>query len=135
MAMGMKPMVLLKIKGAEALPDAQGAFVEMETSEGPLELRCTYEDAARLIAALEAARAKIQDARVHLAKPPLPDDAKPVTRWETVVDPVNQDALIRAHFPDQPTQETRIPRSQVAALARALDEAAKRLAVSAEMRQ
>jgi hypothetical protein len=47
----MKPTVLLKILGAEALPDAEGAFIEMETSEGPLELRCTYEDAERLIAA------------------------------------------------------------------------------------
>jgi hypothetical protein len=106
----MKPTVLLKILGAEALPDAEGAFIEMETSEGPLELRCTYEDAERLIAALQAARAKVQD-------------------------PVNQDALIRAVYPDRTTRETRIPRSEVRSIARALEQVAQRFDVSAEMRQ
>jgi hypothetical protein len=133
--MGMKPTVLLKILGAEALPDAEGAFIEMETSEGPLELRCTYEDAERLIAALQAARAKVQDARVHAAKPPLPEPEKPADRWETAIDPVNQDALIRAVYPDRTTQETRIPRSEVRSIARALEQVAQRFDVSAEMRQ
>jgi hypothetical protein len=131
----MKPLVLLKINGAEALPEGQGAFVEMETSEGPLELRCTFEDAEKLLTALQSARAKVQDARVHAGRPPLPEVEKGPARWETAIDPINQDALIRAHYPDRPTQETRIPRNEVAAIARFLQYAATRFAVSAEMRQ
>jgi hypothetical protein len=131
----MKPVVLLKIKGVEALPDATGAFVDMETSEGPLELRCTYEDADRLAAAVQSARTKIQDARVHAAKPPLPEGEKAALGWETAIDPVNQDAVIRARYPDRTTQELRIPRSEVGAIARFLQDAAQRFKVSAEMRQ
>ena len=131
----MKPVVVVTIRGAEALPDGEGAFLDIETSQGPLELRCTYEDAERLIAALQSARAKIQDARVHAAKPPLAEDAKAATVWETAIDPVNQDALIRARYPDRTTQETRIPRNEVAAIARFLEQAARRFEVSAEMRQ
>jgi hypothetical protein len=131
----MKPVVLVRIKGAEALTDGQGAFVELETSEGPLELRCTYEDAERLIAALESARAKVQDARVHGAKPPLPEGENTALGWETEIDPVTQDALIRARYPDRTAQELRIPRSEVGPIARFLQDAARRFEVSAEMRQ
>src|SRR5687768_17372130 len=122
----MKPTVLLKVKGAEALPEGQGAFVEMETSEGPLELRCTFEDAEKLADALQSARAKIQDARVHAGRAPLPEAQKSPAKWETVIDPVNQDALIRAHYADRPTREIRIPRNEVAAIARFLEQAAQR---------
>jgi hypothetical protein len=131
----MKPVVVVTIKGAEALPGGEGAFIEVETSEGPLELRCTYEDAERLIAALQSVRVKIQDARVHAGRPPLPENAKAADVWETAIDPVNQDALIRARYPDGTTQETRIPRNEVAAIARFLEQAARRFEVSAEMRQ
>ena len=130
----MKPAALLKIMGTEALPDAKGAFIELETSEGPLELRFTYEDAERLAAALQSARAKIQDARVHAAKPPLPVPEQ-AARWEAAIDPVNQDALIRAHYPNHMTQETRIPRSEIAAIGRFLEQAARRFDSGSEMRQ
>jgi|SRR5687767_5261858 len=130
----MKPIVLLKIKGADALAEGQGALIEMETSEGPLELRCTFEDAEKLADALQSARAKIQDARVHAARPPLPE-GEATASWETAIDPVNQDALIRARYPGRPTQETRIPRNEVRAIARFLEQAAQRFDVSAEMRQ
>ena len=130
----MKPIVLLKIKGAQALPEGQGAFIEMQTSEGPLELRCTFEDAEKLADALRSARAKIQDARVHAGRPPLPE-GEGTPNWETAIDPVNQDALIRARYPGRPTQETRIPRNEVRAIARFLEQAAERFDVSAEMRQ
>jgi len=72
---------------------------------------------------------------VHGAKPPLADTQKPVAQWETVIDPVNQDAVIRARFADKTTQETRIPRNDVPALARFLAEAARRFELSGEMRQ
>lgn len=131
----MKTLVLLKIKGIEALPDGQGAFIEMETSDGPLELRCTFEDAEKLADALRSARAKIQDALVHAGRAPLPEAQKSPAKWETAIDPVNQDALIRAHYADRPAQETRIPRNEIAAIASFLQQAATRFEVSSEMRQ
>lgn len=72
---------------------------------------------------------------MHAAKPPLPAANKGAARWETHIDPVNQDALIRARYPDRTTEELRVPRSEVATIARFLHDAAQRFAVSAEMRQ
>jgi hypothetical protein len=120
---------------AGSLSDGEGAAIELETSEGPLEIRFTYEDAERLIAALQGARQKIQAERAHSAQPPLPEAAKPVARWETAIDPVNQDAVLRARYTDQTTQETRIPRSDVPVIARFLDQACRRFEGSADMRQ
>jgi hypothetical protein len=120
---------------AGSLSDGEGAAIELETSEGPLEIRFTYEDAERLIAALQAAQHKIQAQRAHSAKPPLAEAAKPVARWETGIDPVNQDAVIRAHYSDQTTQETRIARADLPAIARFLIQACKRFEGSADMRQ
>jgi hypothetical protein len=48
---------------------------------------------------------------------------------------VNQVAVIRAHFPDRTTQDTRIPRSEIGAIAAFLEQAAKRFEASADMRQ
>jgi hypothetical protein len=120
---------------AGSLPDGEGAAIELETSEGPLEIRFTYEDAERLIAALQSAQQKTQAKRARSAKPPLPESAKPVARWETAIDPVNQDAVIRARYSDQTTQETRIPRSDLPGIARFLDQACRRFEGSADMRQ
>jgi hypothetical protein len=120
---------------AEALSDGQGAFLEIATAEGPLELRFTYEDAGRLIAALELARERIQADRARSALPPLPDPPKAPVRWETALDPVNQDAVIRACYADRTSRETRIPRKDVGAIARFLEESDRRFEVSADMRQ
>jgi hypothetical protein len=104
--------------------DPEGALLQLETNEGPLELRCTYNEAQALLVGLQKA-----------AKPPFAHQAKPVARWETSIDPVNQDAVIRAHYPDDSAQETRIPRNEVAAIAQFLEQARRRFEGSAEMRQ
>jgi hypothetical protein len=41
----MKPIVILRTLRSGALPDGKGALVELETTEGPLGLRFTAEDA------------------------------------------------------------------------------------------
>ena len=119
----MKRLVMMGLTRAGLLSDAQGVSVEVRTSEGPLEIRCTHDDAEQLIAALQALQAG------------LPPKEKPVVSWETAIDPVNQDAVIRARYADRTTQETRIPRTELAAIARFLDQASRRFASGAEMRQ
>jgi hypothetical protein len=128
-------LVMKHLARAEALPGGEGAQIEMDTTAGPLQMRLTYEDAGRLIDALRDARQRIQAERAHAAKPPLPETGKRAERWETAIDPVNQDAVIRAQYADRTTQETRIPRSELAAIARFLEEASRRFEAGAEMRQ
>ncbi len=128
-------LVLTELTRAEALPGGEGGLVEMETNAGPLQMRFTYQDAARLIDALRATCERIQAERAQAAKAPLPRPAKIPDRWETAIDPVNQDAVIRARFSDHSTQETRIPRSEVAAIARFLEQASRRFESGSEMRQ
>ena len=131
----MKRLVMTKLRRSDSLSDGHGGFIEIETSEGPLEMRFTYEDAERLITALQTARQKIQDDRVKSAEPPLPDSPKLPERWETAIDPVNQVAVILARFPDHTTQETKIPRMQIAAITEFLQQASTRFEGSADMRQ
>jgi hypothetical protein len=131
----MKRLVMTKLRRTDSLSDGHGGFVEMETSEGPLEIRFTYEDAERLIAALQAARKKIQDDRVKSGAPPLADKPKAPESWETAIDPVNQVAVILARFPDHTTQETKIPRTEIAAITEFLKQASTRFEGSADMRQ
>ena len=131
----MKRLAMTKLVRAGALADGRNGCVEIETNEGPLELRFTYEDAERLIAALHEARGTIQGERVQSGKPPLADTPKIAQSWETAVNPVNQIAVIRAHLPDHTTQDTLIPRAEIAAIAEFLGEALKRLEPGAEMRQ
>jgi hypothetical protein len=119
----MKRLVITRLAGTGPLPGGDGAFLALETSEGPLEVRLGAEQAGQLVAALQAAQAG------------LPKKEKPVASWETAIDPVNQDAVIRARYPDRTTQETRIPGPQVAAIAQFLQEASRRFESGAEMRQ
>lgn len=71
----MKRLVMTKLAQADGLSDAVGILVEMETSDGPLELRLTYEDAERLTAALQRAHLN-QDAVLRaLPRPDHPDPA------------------------------------------------------------
>jgi hypothetical protein len=131
----MKRLVITGIFRGEALDGGAGAAVQLETSDGPLELRLGYQDAERLIAALHAARRDIQAERAHEALPPLPRKEKAVVRWETALDPVDQDAILLARFSDETVQETRIPRHEVGAIARFLEDAARRFDTSADLRQ
>ena len=126
---------MTKLRRTDSLSDGHGGFVEMEKSEGPLELRFTYEDAEHLIAALQAARKKIQGDRLHSGEPPLADKPKVPASWETAIDPVNQVAVILARFPDHTTQETKIPRTEIAAITEFLKQASTRFEGSADMRQ
>ena len=119
----------------DTLADGLNGRVVIETSEGPLELRFTYKDAERLIAGLHAARGQIQAERAHLGQPPLPEQRKIGESWETALDPVNQVAIIRAHFPDRTTQDTRIPRNDIPQLVDFLEHAIKRLEPGSDMRQ
>lgn len=73
-------------------------IVDIETNDGPCQLRFTADDAERLIAALHEAH--------------------------------NQ-----THFSDGSSEETHIPRTELARIARFLEQALKRFEAGAEMRQ
>lgn len=131
----MKRIVMTQLAGVDSLSDGQGGLLQLETSEGPLEIRFTYEDAERLIAALEAARGRIRDDRARAALPPIAEKHKLAASWEKAMDPVNQVAVLRAHFPDRTTQDTRIPRGDITDIVEFLGHALKRMEPGADMRQ
>src|SRR5258706_10365775 len=131
----MKELVITELLGDGSLPEGKGAFVEVETSEGPRQIRFTYDDAERLIAALQDARRHVQQERGKSGKPPYADRPRIPTRWETAIDPVTQVAVLRAHFDDDTTQEAEVPRYQIAALANFLSKALERLEAGGELRQ
>ena len=126
---------MTRLAKADSLADGQGGVLEIETSEGPLEIRFTFADAERLIAALDAARERIREDRARSALPPIAEDEKLPARWETALDPVNQVAVMRAHFPDHSTQDTRIPRGDIPQIAEFLSNALKRMEPGSDMRQ
>ena len=115
----MKELVILGTLRAGAIEEGKGAFVEVETSEGPRQLRFTLEDAERLVGALH-------EARKDLRRP---------ARWDTAMDLVEQTAVLRTHFTDGTTEQTHIPRREIERIARFLDQALKRFEAGAEMRQ
>ena len=131
----MKRIVMTQVTRVDSLSDGQGGVLELETSEGPLEIRFTYEDAGRLIGALDAARSLIRDDRARAALPPLAEKQKLAVSWETGMDPVNQLAVLRAHFPDRTTQDIRIPRGEIAQIVEFLNRALKRMEPGSDMRQ
>ena len=131
----MKRIVMTGVGKVDTLSDGHGGALEIETSEGLLEIRFTYEDAERLIAALEAARGQIQEDRARSGLPPIAEKQKLAASWETAIDPVNQVAVVRAHFPDRTTQDTRIPRADIAQIAEFLEHALKRMELGSDMRQ
>ena len=131
----MKRIVMTQLTRVDSLSDGQGGMLELETSEGPLEIRFTYEDAERLIAGLQAARGRIRQDRARSALPPVAEKQKLAVSWETAVDPVNQMAVLREHFSDRTTQDTRIPRSEIPRIAEFLNHALKRMEPGSDMRQ
>ena len=133
--MGMKRIVMTRLARVDSLSDGQGGVLELETSEGPLEIRFTYEDAERLIGGLDAARSRIRQDRARSALPPIAEKQKLAASWETAIDPVNQVAVVRAHFPDRTTQDIRIPRGDIAQIAEFLNHALKRMEPGSDMRQ
>ena len=130
----MKPIVVLSTVRSGAMPDGEGAFLELETSEGMLELRFTLEDAARLAPAIQAAGKDLQGVRVKTGKPPV-SIARTPQRWETTLDPVEQQAILRTHFSDGTSEDSAIPRPEIARIIRFLEQALKRFEAGAEMRQ
>ena len=130
----MKEIVILQTLRAGAIEDGKGAFVEVETSEGPRQLRFTLADAERLIGALHEARKELQAVRVNTGLPPLESTRAPA-RWDTAMDPVEQTAVLRTHFTDGTTEQTHIPRREIGRIARFLDQALERFESGAEMRQ
>jgi hypothetical protein len=130
----MNELVILRTLRSGALPDGKGAYIDVETSDGPRQLRFTLEDAERLHAALHDALSGIHAARTKAGKPPLDTTHKP-ERWETALDPVEQEAVLRTHFSDGTSEETHIPRSEIAGIARFLEQALRRFEGGAEMRQ
>lgn len=130
----MRETVIVSILRAGALEDGKGAFVQVETSDGPCEIRFTYEDGERLVAALHEARKQVELERAKAGTPPAPPNRKP-ERWETAVDPVEQTAILRTHFTDGTSEHTRIPRIEIARIAAFLNQALKRFEAGAEMRQ
>jgi hypothetical protein len=113
-------LVMTALKRADPFPGGEGIILEMETSAGPMQMRLTYQDAARVVAALQAL---------------LPDQGKSAERLEVAIDPVNQDAVIQASFADRGKQETRIPRSELSRIVRFLEQASRRFEAGGEMRQ
>jgi hypothetical protein len=113
-------VVMTGLRRAYPFAGGEGAIVEMDTSAGPLQMRLTYEDASRLVAALQTL---------------LPARAQAAEHFDTAIDPVNQDAVIHASFPDRSTQETRIPRSELSRIVRFLEQASRRFEAGGEMRQ
>ena len=130
----MKEIVILSTQGAGALDKGKGAFVEVETNEGPCQIRFTAEDAERLVAALHEARKQLQAERLKAGTPPPPATRTP-ERWETAIDPVEQTVIVRTDFSDGTSEQTRIPRMEIGRVARFLDQALKRFEAGAEMRQ
>ncbi|MCD6041427.1 MAG: hypothetical protein K0R40_1030 [Burkholderiales bacterium] len=130
----MEELVILKVLGEGALPEGIGAFVEVETSEGVRQIRFTLQDAEKLVAALHVALKQVQQARARAGLPPLPERPRTPEHWETSLDPVQQVAVLRAHFPDY-TLEAEITRPDLPRIARFLDEALKRFEAGGEMRQ
>jgi hypothetical protein len=130
----MKELAILSVLREGALPEGKGAFLEVETNEGPRQIRFTLNEAQALLAALQSALKDIQAARVTAGKPPLPEKPRPA-RWETAMDPVNQVAVLRARFADDTTQDAQIPRTEIERIARFLEQALKRFEAGGEMRQ
>jgi len=130
----MKELVLLSTQRAGSLPEGKGAYVEVDTNEGPRQIRFTDEDAERLIAALHAARRELRAERLKAGHPP-PPATRHAARWETALDPVEQQAVLRTHFTDGTIEQTAIPRRELERIARSLAEALKRFESGAEMRQ
>jgi hypothetical protein len=131
----MKELAILSVLREGALPEGKGAFLEVETNEGPRQMRFTLDEAQALLSALQNAVKDIQAARVHAGKPPLPEKPRTPARWETAMDPVNQVAVLRARFADDTTQDTQIPRMEIDRIARFLEQALKRFEAGGEMRQ
>jgi len=130
----MKEIVILSTRSAGALEEGKGAFVEVETNDGPCQIRFTAEDAERLIAALHEARKQLQAERLKAGTPPPPVSRRP-ERWETAIDPVEQTVILRTDFSDGSSEHTRIPRIEIGRVARFLEQALKRFDAGAEMRQ
>lgn len=130
----MKELVILGTLRAGAIEEGKGAFVEVDTNEGPHQLRFTLEDAERLVGALHEARKELQALRLKSGLPPLASGRAPA-RWDTAMDPVEQTAVLRTHFTDGTTEQTHIPRREIERIARFLDQALKRFEAGAEMRQ
>jgi hypothetical protein len=131
----MKELAILSVLREGALPEGDGAFLEVETNEGPRQMRFTMHEAEALLAALQNAVKELQAARVHAGKPPLPEKPRTPARWETAIDPVNQVAVLRARFADDTTQDAQIPRTEIDRIARFLEQALKRFDSGGEMRQ
>ena len=132
--MVMKEIVILSTQRAGALDGGRGAFVEVETNEGPRQIRFTGEDAERLVAGLHDARKQLQAERVKAGTPP-PLVIRTPERWETTIDPVEQTVILRTDFSDGSSEQTRIPRMEIGRIARVLEQALKRFEAGAEMRQ
>ena len=131
----MKELAILSVLREGALPEGKGAFLEVETNEGQRQLRFTLDEAQALLSALQNALKDIQAARVHAGKAPLPGKPRTPARWETAIDPLNQVAVLRAHFADDTTQDAQIPRTEIDRIARFLEQALKRFDSGGEMRQ
>ena len=49
----MKELAILSVLREGALPEGKGAFLEVETNEGPCQLRFTLDEAQALLTALQ----------------------------------------------------------------------------------
>ena len=132
--MVMKEIVILSTQRAGALDGGKGAFVEVETNEGPCQIRFTAEDAEGLVAGLHEARKQLEAERVKAGTPP-PPVSRTHEGWETAIDPVEQTVILRTQFSDGSSEVTRIPRMEIGRVARFLEQALKRFEAGAEMRQ
>ena len=66
----MKELAILSVLREGALPEGKGAFLEVETNEGPRQLRFTLDEAQALLSALQNALKDFADDTTQDAQVP-----------------------------------------------------------------
>ena len=113
---------ILKVKGVNSTGTRMGNWLSLQQAQA-------------LLSAPQNAQKDIHPARVHARKAPLPGKPRTPARWQTAIDPLNHDAVLRAHSADDTTQDAQIPRTEIDRIARFLEQALKRFDSGGEMRQ
>lgn len=110
----MKPLKISTPSRGGALEGADVGFIEVETSDGPYQIRFAAEDAARIAASFDLAALQIVNERNRLGLTPIQRALiKRIDHLEFAVDHLREVALLRTHFVDQSTQDTPVARDQI----------------------
>ena len=121
-----------RLKGSEPVPEGIARIARGRIDHAVDELGGKTDSTAE--EAVHEARKDLHAERVKTGKPPLPASRIP-ERWETAINPVAQIAIVRTAFSDGTSEETQIPRTELARIIQALQQTLKRFEIGAEMRQ